>query len=545
MNPSSSQPLAKLLIVDDEVAQMTAMCHTLEDTGYATTGFASAHAALAALREQEFDLVLTDLMMPDMDGIALIKAGQEIDRDLVAVVMTGHGAVETAVQAMQAGALDYIQKPFKLRDILPVITRALTVRRLRTENIQLRQAVAIHELSTAFTDELNPASVANKVAEAAFEQTANGAVSVLIVAEDGQALQVAAARGPNAQQIAGMSIPCDDAIRAWVAQLRPKLLNSSAWAPADFYLNYGPDAFDYATCVPMLAGGDFVGILNFTCGPPARTVTRGQLKMLNTLAGTAAAAMQVASLLDRLHRTNDELEQRVQERTAQLEAANNELEAFSYSVSHDLRAPLRAIMGYSEILLQECRPTLSADAQRQFDTISAAAHRMGELIEDLLELAHLSRQTLLKVQIQPARLVKQVLGELRSAHPDREVAIKMAELPECMADESLLRQVYVNLLSNAFKFTGQRNPAVVEIGTLEQPDETVYFVRDNGAGFDMQHVARLFGVFQRLHGASEFAGTGIGLSIVQRIVNRHGGRVWAEGAVGEGATFYFTLPNAS
>ena len=396
--------------------------------------------------------------------------------------------------------------------------------------------------STAFSGELNPASVAGKVADAAFQQSGDGAVSVLMVAEDGGTLNVAAARGPNARQIENMSIAYGDSIRAWVARIRAKLLDSNTWSPTDFHLDYGVDALACSACVPMLAGGDFLGILNFDCGPPARAVTRGQLKMLNTLAGTAAAAMQVASLLDRLHRTNDELEHRVQQRTTQLEAANKELEAFSYSVSHDLRAPLRAIMGYSQILLQECRPTLSADAQRQFDAVSAAAHRMGELIDDLLELAHLSRQSLRKAKIQPAKLVEQVLAELRREHPSREVQVTMAELPECMADGSLLRQVYVNLLSNAFKFTGQRHPAHIEIGAFEQARELVYFVRDNGAGFDMLHIARLFGVFQRLHGASEFAGTGIGLSIVQRIINRHGGRVWAEGEVGKGATFYFSLP---
>ncbi len=163
-----TKPIARLLIVDDEVAQMTALCHTLEEEGYATTGFSSPRAALDAMREQEFDVVLTDLMMPGMDGIALLNAGQEIDNNIVGIVMTGHGTIDTAVEAMQAGALDYIQKPFKLRSILPVLRRALTMRRLRTENIQLRQIVALHELCTAFTDELNPHIVINKIAEAIY-----------------------------------------------------------------------------------------------------------------------------------------------------------------------------------------------------------------------------------------------------------------------------------------------------------------------------------------------------------------------------------------
>src|SRR2546429_342488 len=364
-------PIAKLLIVDDEAAQMKALCNTLEDEGYATTGFTFAKEALSELRSQPFDLVLTDLMMPEMDGISLLRAAHEIDSNVVGIVMTGHGAIDTAVEAMKAGALDYILKPFKLSGILPVLSRALGVRRLRMEN--------------------------------------------------------------------------------------------------------------------------------------------------------------------------EELQQRVRERTSELEAANKELEAFSYSISHDLRAPLRGISAFSTILLQEHSSQMPAEARRLLDIVTTSARRMEQLIEDLLRFSKLSRQPLSKQPVNIPALVRVTLEELRQQEGDRHIDVKVGEMPNCVGDQSLLKQVFVNLLSNAFKFTRQKEKAIVEIGCQQQEGETVYFVRDNGAGFDARYAEKLFGVFQRLHSAEQFEGTGVGLSIVHRIVQRHGGRIWAEGKVDGGATFYFTL----
>jgi hypothetical protein len=363
----------KLLVVDDEAAQMKALCHTLEHEGYRASGYTSALQALETVaRGERFDLLLTDLMMPEMDGIALLQAVRERDADLVGVVMTGHGSIGTAIDAMKAGALDYILKPFRLRTVLPVLDRALAVRRLRLENA--------------------------------------------------------------------------------------------------------------------------------------------------------------------------ELQQRVQRHTRELEVANKELEAFSYSVSHDLRAPLRAVTGFAQILLEDHARELSQEAQRHLHTVAGSAQRMEQLIADLLEFSRLSRQPLNKQEIALSQVVEPVLAELRQAQPQRQVEIDIGELPQCPADASLLRQVFTNLLSNAYKFTRHRQPARIEIGCREQGDELLCFVRDNGAGFDMKYAGKLFGVFQRMHRVEDFEGTGIGLSIVHRIVQRHGGRVWAESEPDKGATFYFTLP---
>jgi signal transduction histidine kinase len=239
-------------------------------------------------------------------------------------------------------------------------------------------------------------------------------------------------------------------------------------------------------------------------------------------------------------------EQRALEVTVQLEAANKELEAFSYSVSHDLRAPLRAIDGFSRILVEEHAPQLSQEAAEYLGLVRDNTQQMGRLVDDLLNFSRLGRQQVKKRTVEPGNIVRQCIDELRGAHQGRRVEITVAELPNCAADPSLLKQVWFNLLANAFKYTRNRETAHIEVGCqADRPGTCTYFVRDNGVGFDMQYAPKLFGVFQRLHRAEDYEGTGVGLAIVQRIVLRHGGRVWAEAQPDRGATFYFTLEGVS
>ena len=368
-------PPAKILIVDDEAAQMKALCDTLGDHHYETTGFSSASAALAELEKTEFDLLLTDLMMPEMNGIELLQAALKKSPDLVGIIMTGEGTITTAVEAMKSGALDYILKPFKLSAILPVLDRALAVRRLRLENAML--------------------------------------------------------------------------------------------------------------------------------------------------------------------------ERHVRERTEQLEAANKELEAFSYSVSHDLRAPVRHIDGFTGMLSQS-ESTLSDNGRRYLGLILGAAKRMGGLIDDLLEFSRNSRAEMRRTNVNLEQLVEETIDRLKPETEGRNIVWERSALPVVQADPNLLGQVFSNLLLNAIKYSRGRDPAKVEIGCMDEtPGEAVVFVRDNGVGFDMRYAERLFGVFQRLHREEDFEGTGIGLANVRRIISRHGGRTWAEGKGGEGATFYFSLPKAA
>lgn len=368
-----SERPARLLIVDDEVAQMQALCDTLQTQGYETTGFATGDAALTALHSARFDLLLADLAMPGMDGISLLQAAQEIDANLVGIIMTGEGTIVSAVEAMKVGALDYILKPFKLSIILPVLSRALSVRSLRLEIIALE---------------------------------------------------------------------CN-----------------------------------------------------------------------------------------------------VRERTVELEAMNKELEAYAYSVSHDLRTPLTVISGYTEILIEQYAAQLSDDAREILDLIADRADRMTQLVNDLLRLSRLGRQPIAKGDVHVEAMVKEILGELRGELTARKVEVRIDRLADCVGDPMLLKQVFENLLSNAVKFTrGIENPRV-EVHCLQGNGEKIYEVHDNGAGFDMKHATALFGAFQRLHSASQFEGNGVGLSIAHRIVQRHGGRIWAEAEIDRGATFHFSVPD--
>jgi len=376
---------ARLLIVDDDATQMQALCSTLEFEGYAAAGFTKPRQALAALREQSFDLALTDLTMPEMDGIAFLKDARAIDPQLIGIVMTGHGSIDSAVAAMRAGALDYILKPFTLRVILPVLERALAMRKLRTENVQLRQA----------------------------EET--------------------------------------------------------------------------------------------------------------------------------IRRLNSNLERCVEERTRQLMDANRELEAFSHSVSHDLRAPLRAMSAYTSLLASEYDSVLDERGRGYVGRVLGSVERMESLIEDLMRLSQVTAADLRRCNVDLSQMAGLIVEDLRAREPAREVEATIAPGLRCEADPRLLRIALENLIGNAWKFTRNVKPARIEIGRASGR-AGMYFVRDNGAGFDAAYAADLFAPFRRLHTSAEFPGTGVGLSIVQRIIRRHGGRIEAEGAKGDGATFYFSIP---
>lgn len=362
-----------LLIVDDEINHLGALCDTLSDHGYQPVGCRSAEEALNELRRREFDILLTDLQMPEMDGIALLRAALEIRPGLTGVLMTGHGTIDSAVEAMKVGALDYILKPFRLSTALPVLQRALEVKRLRIANAAL--------------------------------------------------------------------------------------------------------------------------------------------------------------------------ENNLSERARELEIANADLDAFSSSVAHDLRGPLGTIGGYAQILLMDFGPDLPGDAMEMLRRIDADVRHMSDMIRGLLQFSRLGRQAVVKEALDLSEMVREVVWSLHEQNGGRVVEVQVADLPACAGDPLLIRQVLVNLLSNAFKFTRQADPAMIEVGYRNVEGQTAYFVRDNGAGFDMTHANRLFGMFQRLHRSEQFEGTGIGLSSVQRIITRHDGKIWAEAAVGQGATFYFTLPD--
>lgn len=365
----------RLLIVDDEIAHMVALSDTLADQGYDVLGCRDGESALDALRRGPFDLVLTDLMMPGISGIELLRRAFEIDPMVIGIIMTGEGTIGTAVEALQSGASDYILKPFKLSVVLPVLNRGLAMRRLRIENAAL--------------------------------------------------------------------------------------------------------------------------------------------------------------------------ERRVREHAAELEATNRELEAFTRSASHDLRAPLNAVLGFSSLLLHKGGPALLDEERRWLGQIERAARQMSDLIDALMRLSLAGRQALKLEQVDMVGLVRHVVADLRESSPQRQVSVRVGDLPPTMADPSLLRQVFVNLLSNAFKYTRRTEQALIEVEFEQRAHEGIFSVRDNGAGFDSAKADQLFHAFRRFHRDDEFEGNGVGLSVVQRIVQRHGGRVWAESSPGLGAAFHFTLAGGS
>jgi len=290
--------------------------------------------------------------------------------------------------------------------------------------------------------------------------------------------------------------------------------------------------------------GDEEAELELTLDEEKYRVKVGPQRILNLLVSTYENAVlqnrELMTAQDRLKQLSEHLA----EKARKLQEVNQDLEGFAYSVSHDLRSPLRAIDGFSSMALKRYADKLDDEGKRLLNVIRDNTLKMGQLIDDILAFSRVGRLGISMAEVNMDGMAREVFEELRPAAAGHEISVEIAPLPAACGDLAMLRQVWVNLLGNAIKFTGRKPVAKVQVGSYREGDRNVFFVKDNGAGFDMQYADKLFGVFQRLHGIEEFDGTGIGLAIVKRIVTRHGGRVWAEGKVGEGATIYFAMPFA-
>ena len=322
----------------------------------------------------------------------------------------------------------------------------------------------------------------------------------------------------------------------------PQLIDTHALPPGpdvDALLASGVHRY---MAMPMIAGGELIGAISF--GGESGSFSAEQMSIAREVATQLAISVSQARLYNRVKRHAEELELRVAERTAALQAANKELDAFSYSVSHDLRAPLRAVDGYARMLEEDYASRLDAEGNRLLGVVRASSQQMGRLIDDLLAFSRLGRGELRTRPLRLNDMVKEIIDESRPEHDGRTIDFLVGDLGSAEADPALLKQALSNLVSNAIKFTRGKERAVIEIGAENKRDETIantYYVKDNGAGFDMKYYGKLFGVFQRLHSHAEYPGTGVGLAIVQRVIHRHGGRVWADSIPGSGTAFYFTL----
>ena len=407
-----------------------------------------------------------------------------------------------------------------------------------------RRLEILHKIDAAIVAREAPEALASAAMQSIREVLDVGRVVVSLVdPATGKARRLAAASRQRMDVGPGVDLPL--AFLGDVESLRrgePQLVASDelpASPERDALLASG---VRYRMVVPMIAGGELLGALSF--GGSERHFAADQLAIAKEIATQLSVAMSQARLYQKVSAQAQELEARVRERTAQLEAANRELEAFSYSVSHDLRAPLRHIDGFADLLRESHGPQLGEEGARYLAVITDSVRQMGRLIDDLLAFSRMARAEMREGRVDMGALAAAVSRELGRQAPQRDVDWQIPPLPEVRGDEAMLRQVWVNLLGNALKYTGKRARAKIEVRCQAADGELEFSVHDNGAGFEQRYADKLFGVFQRLHHSEEFEGTGVGLASVRRIVARHGGRTWAHGRIDEGAAIFFTLPLA-
>lgn len=495
----------------------------------------SAEEFGAALAKGGFDAIVLDGGIPGFSGMAALRLARERHPEVPVIICSGAAQEAEVAQSLAAGATDYV-----LKDHVWQLVNAL------------RRVASVHRASApAASDPSQHAQAMTRLVRAVQELSLARSLESVIAIVRGVARQLTGADGATfvlrdgdrchyvdedaiAPLWKGQRFPMSACISGWTMLHRESAVIEDIYAdpriPADAYR---PTFVKSLVMVPIRTAAPIGAIGNYWA--TRRQPSAQEVELLETLANTTSVAMENVQVYA-------ELEQRVKARTRELEAANRELESFSYAVSHDLRAPLRAVRCELDHLLDARQEKLEPVVHTSLESARAQARRMGALIEDLLRLAKIGREALQREPTDLSALVTDSAARLRAQYPGREVQISIEPGLRASVDPGLLSVVVENLLSNAWKYTARRTKAHITFGALHEDDESVFFVRDDGVGFDMRTADRLFSPFQRLHSGQEFTGTGVGLATVQRIVDRHGGRLWAESAPGQGATFFFTLP---
>jgi signal transduction histidine kinase/CheY-like chemotaxis protein len=570
--------MAKIMVVDDHPLNRQFLVTLLAYGGHRLIEASDGLQALALVQAEHPDLVITDILMPSMDGVEFsqrLKA-DPVTADTPVIFYTAtYRLPEARSLAERCGVFQVLGKPSDPDVILNAVSKALGASALKSPvhmpnlpelyGAGLRLSALI-ELELQATSERDPDRLLTLVCYGLRDLLHAKYAALGIVDADGKQLRKVVT--------AGLSPSAAEALRARppASGIFARLLDghgSCRWhaEPGDdsstLELPGEHPAISSFLGLALVSQGRHFGWMYLADKLGSGTFDAEDERIGLSLAAKVAVCYQNLAMYEDLQKEkarlemeiarrvsaeeearklNLELENRVRHRTEELEAANRELEAFCYSISHDLRSPLQAIDGFSRVLMAV--PGLPAESLRYAERIRKGAETMNRMVDDLLNFSRLGRQPLQKVMVSPKAIVDHALEALQTDAQKHRAQVSVGRLPDCYADPSLLERVYVNLLSNAFKFTRRTEAAKVQVDSQTTGDQTVYFVRDNGEGFDMQYATKLFGVFQRLHSGKEFEGTGVGLAIVHRIIERHGGRIWAEAAPGKGATFYFTLPSA-
>jgi PAS domain S-box-containing protein len=542
----------KVLAVDDSMTYLEELTTILRGEGYDVIPARSGEEALEMLAVQPVDCILLDRLMPGMDGTETCRRIKAFPatRDIPLIMLTAMEDRNAMIEGLGTGADDYVLKSSD-EEVLKARVRAqlrrkqiedesrrirLQLLRKELESAEARAARKLAETKAALVDELEQKNrkleiFANEArqAEEKFRALAETASDAILSADQEGVIVYA---NPAAERLFGYTL-----VELLGQPLMGLMPERSTAADAEGFRRYLSGA---------LARVVGKGVVELT----GRRKDGGEFPVELSLGESREEVRHQFTAIIRDITVRLEMEQRIwalneglERRAAALAAANKELEAFSYSVSHDLRAPLRSIDGFSLVLLEDWGEKLDEQGKQYLRNVRESAQHMGRLIDGLLTLSGVTRQDLRLASVDLTALARKVVERLRSAQPDRRVECIVAEGLKVEGDAQLLEVALGNLLSNAWKFTAKHDDARIELGKREDGERNVFFVRDNGAGFDMKYAANLFGVFQRLHTAADFEGTGVGLATVQRVIDRHGGRVWAEGAVGSGASFYFTLRN--